>query len=322
MVDRLALNVRGEWFGSYFRRAVMAQWLAGQLIYVIALSFLLSLYCFYNHIQKETPPMSQRRLRRQSLRLDDSQQKAIQSDSGPSFRLFTTFGGQYSEDRLGEIAAAILSNAKLASVSKVYVMLDTETATNIKALSSDPKLELLRHHGQPTYKDLFTALASHTAPNEYGVVFNADIELDTASLPCLLKNSINATTIVALTRHPHPTCPNVSGSAAANPQLPNNLCTMRRRDGSYTNSADTFVVRAPIPAAVLSSIDHAQNLLGSENRMLYFYQQHGYTILNPCTNVKTYHRHCVGERNAQAQRGAARVDAGARALLPRNQWKC
>ena len=152
---------------------------------------------------------------------------------------------------------------------------------------------------------------------------NADIQLDGASLACVTPSLVGNTTILALTRHPYPGCPKVSGGAAANPKLPINLCTTLRSDGSYVNSADTFIVAPLVPAHVLEQLTHPQNRLGSENRMLYFFQQAGYTIRNPCSAIKTYHHHCLAERHASALQGAGRVDnMGQRALLPRDEWAC
>eukprot|EP00045_Choanoeca_perplexa_P004065 m.35288 g.35288 ORF g.35288 m.35288 type:complete len:339 (-) comp12377_c0_seq1:36-1052(-) len=295
----------------------------GYLLYVTALVLVLTFPCIMEYLNDSNTMMADTSQQAQFDVPLIREADVIDHEDSSLFMLYTTFGGNYSSERLQEIVATLSSNANLAIVAGVHILSDPATVVAMKALSHNSKIKFIAHSGQPTYQDLFSALNQRTASHQLGVVMNADIQLDDQAFACLSLSSAPNSTIIALTRHPHPACPKVSGGAAGNPRLPLNLCLTRRQDGTYVNSADTFIVAPPVSQGVLRHLTHPQNRLGSENLMLYYFQQANYTIRNPCATIKTYHHHCVAERHASALRGASRVDGqGRKALLPRDQWTC
>lgn len=192
-----------------------------------------------------------------------------------------------------------------------------------------PTVRLVPWPAQPTYADLF-GYASRTLPGRLVTVLHSDIELDERSLACmppLAAFTDQGPLLLALTRHPHPSCPTTSGGGAL-PTLPHNLCldawTPRGGPPRAVNSADAFVFAAPAPAAVVASLGHLPNRRGAENRLAHVFSAAGYRVENPCHAVRVFHRHCEdGARVGGSSLAAARVDTGGMTrALPRTPLAC
>lgn len=244
---------------------------------------------------------------------DDDATEALDSGgAGGVFGLVVSlFRGTYTEARWAELLACLRSNAALPSVAGVVVLVEgSETLSLVREAAAawrsagwpvpPDRLRLLTVPAQPTYRALLEA-ANRWLPARPVVLANSDILLHDASLRCLLpslqglaspdKAAVAAAAaadnlagdavlrtatpiLYALTRHPSPTCLDVSGGGA-NPTLPRNLCTQRHR-GAWVMSADTFVFRTPVPTSVLVALGHRQNVRGGENLLMYWFARAGY----------------------------------------------
>ena len=312
---------------------------AAALLLVVVLALLLSWPCLRSRMRRAhsnsspaEPAAISNALPNPPRNSSSADQRHEEGSGSPRFFLVTSFGGSYSEERRAELVGAILHNAGLLPVAALHVLTE-QPAAGHPLQDLHPKVQLVPTRGQPTYADLLVHLnrlvaapaSSEGAEGSFGVVMNADMELDGGSLRCIRSAPIvqrHNRLLYALTRHPHPSCKRASGGGV-DPRLPTKLGLDRRRDGSYTNSADAFLLHGPAPVSVVRLSNHTQNRLGSENRLLYFFKLAGYALENPCAQIRVYHRHCVRERTAGALQGAARVDVGGmKALLPRTSLAC
>ncbi|EDQ89956.1 uncharacterized protein MONBRDRAFT_7725 [Monosiga brevicollis MX1] len=231
----------------------------------------------------------------------------------------TSIGGIYHTSRHEEILAALRTNLESPWVEKLIMLTDKGWAATLRPTQRKlPKLKIEVFHEQPTYKDLFTSANAAAHPGQLIMVANSDIELSNLTFVCLDKSQFNKPLMYVLTRHPHPSCPKESGGGA-NPQLPKNLCT-DKFGGAFLSTADAFLTSAPVPQDVLDLIDHVQNRLGAENRLVHFFRSQGrYRILDPCFDMPVYHRHCSQERAKSAQLGSGRIDGHARSTWARHR---
>ena len=56
-------------------------------------------------------------------------------------------------------------------------------------------------------------------------------------------------------------------------------------------SFDSYVFKTPVPKKFVDELFYKQNLRGSDNLMVYFFQKYGYQTLNPCHQIKIIHMH-------------------------------
>uniref|UniRef100_A0A7S3PMA0 Uncharacterized protein n=1 Tax=Aplanochytrium stocchinoi TaxID=215587 RepID=A0A7S3PMA0_9STRA len=53
----------------------------------------------------------------------------------------------------------------------------------------------------------------------------------------------------------------------------------------------------PVPNSLADQLDFTQDIgHGTENRVIWEFQHHGYHSFNPCEIIHAYHYHCSGER--------------------------
>ena len=134
------------------------------LLYVTALVLVLSFPCMMNHLTRTSTVIADNTRLSASAQLDVLAVEAAQA----TFVLFTTFGGEYSPERLQEVTATLSNNANLASVATLYILSDPATMVAMRALTHNPKVKFVSHPRQPTYQHLFAALNQRTASTQLG----------------------------------------------------------------------------------------------------------------------------------------------------------
>lgn len=142
----------------------------------------------------------------------------------------------------------------------------------------------------PLYAELFQR-ANQLLPGELCMVCNADVHLsaegfDVGRVQALFDRADSspapsrAPLALALTRRELDT----AGLESA-PLI---------RD--YRGSHDAFVVRAPVPEAFLRRVAHQQNCYQAENIVIHALRESGFTVLNPCLDLRLIHRHTADVR--------------------------
>lgn len=126
---------------------------------------------------------------------------------------------------------------------------------------------------QPTYKQLVD-YANSLPAGTIATICNSDIEIGEIKQGVL--EHIAARTMFAITRHEKNKDGVVSHFMIVN--------------HSWVGSHDLFTFLTPLQFDT-SQVDHKQNLLGAENKLLYYIKQTGYTIYNPCFQYIIYHHH-------------------------------
>lgn len=199
--------------------------------------------------------------------------------------LITSFYLPKNEKRLEEIVKSLNKNIECKIISKIHLFLDSSACQiYLNKNINLEKINIIEIGKQPLYSDLFRY--ANSIKNEICMISNADIWLynitDNNILKLLQKNII-----FALTRHEHDlTCPQID---------------------SYQGSHDSFIFKAPLNIS-LKHIQHPQNILGSENVLLYELNKLKKGILNPCKCIVIVHEHKSNYRNYSISKRINRGD--------------
>jgi hypothetical protein len=189
-----------------------------------------------------------------------------------------------------ELEKALLQNIQSEHVEKIHLFVDDDLSRetlNGERFNSD-KINIIGIRKQPIYSDLFTY--ANTLVDKLCMITNSDIWVHSVEDARLLDN-MPKNHVYSLTRHEY----NMSSPLI----------------DDYRGSHDVFIFHAPINQDMIKHIQHPQNEWGSENVMLYELLRHGYTVLNPCRQLKIVHEHASNERNSdrvRLNRGGYDVD--------------
>jgi hypothetical protein len=186
--------------------------------------------------------------------------------------------------RQQEYNFCFLRNLNHPFVSKIHIFLENPDDMHYYLRLADQsasKLHFIPFGSQPHYKDFIEYAQKNIPDNTLICIQNGDILLDNSLPLALIQDHVQGMTMFGLTRHEftdeeHSTC---------------NLETCNLIH-NYWGSADTFILRTPLSKEIaLDNINFKQNLFGAENVFQKYLQQAGYTIRNPCYQIRIFHVH-------------------------------
>ena len=206
-----------------------------------------------------------------------------------------------SANRTDEYLESMQYNINHTNVRNVYILEESwrvREAYEKRLRDPNKKVIFLPFGRQPNYTDIFHIVTNYVEPRreegEVWMVSNADIMIGEGI--DLLRGKISNKTLLTLSRHSSKRCP----------KRDHNQCL------SWVGSADAFIGVGPIKTDIITKLNFKQNTAGAENVVLFEFKKAGYSLLNPCRNVKIYHNHCSGERlsignRINRQRGSASI---------------
>jgi hypothetical protein len=186
--------------------------------------------------------------------------------------------------RQQEYNFCFIRNLHHPHIAKMHIFLENPDDMHYYVQLAGPlatKLMFIPFGSQPHYKDFIQYAQEKIPENTLICIQNGDILLDPALPFSLIDETVRDMTMFGLTRHEftdeeHTTC---------------NLDTCNLIH-NYWGSADTFLMRTPLsPSISLKDIDFKQNLFGAENVFQKYLKQAGYTIRNPCYQIRIFHVH-------------------------------
>jgi len=188
------------------------------------------------------------------------------------------------ERRQHEIDLCFQMNSHHPAIKKMYILCENqETIQYYRALGDDvkEKLEFILFGHQPTYKEFLEFVRDFIPDDEIVCIMNSDIYFHKDVSVSFLEKHLTHKKIFGLTRHEFT-------------DLDHTVCNEKSCPLIYLHrgSHDTFLFRTPISSTIdLASIDNRQNLFGSENVFLHAWNKAGWTVQNPCHQIKTVHVH-------------------------------
>jgi hypothetical protein len=182
-----------------------------------------------------------------------------------------------------ELQECLVRNLNNSIVKSLHILVESYNDINYYKQFTDSYKEKVHYTiigHQPTYKEFLLYVKDIFQPGEIVAIMNSDMFYNSNFNYNLLERKLTDTMMIALTRHEftdenHTICHE-------------GTCPFTVHGGS----CDTFIFKTPISEKVdLDLVDHKQNLFGGENVFMYAWVKAGYTILNPCDQLITVHRH-------------------------------
>lgn len=189
-----------------------------------------------------------------------------------SINIITSFYISKNSKRTDELCKSLTNNLNNNNIKKIHLFVDDnkciEYLKNKHKELYENKIKICGIGNQPLYSDLFKY--ANSLNNEICMIINSDIWLHSIENINILK-LLDNNNIFSLTRYEHDfTCPLID---------------------KYNGSHDAFLFKSPINVDLLKYIQHKQNVLGSENVVLYELERLKYKIYNPCIQIKIIHEH-------------------------------
>jgi len=184
--------------------------------------------------------------------------------------------------RQNEIDFCFKENASRDFVNKAHIILsDPSDQEYFSRIVDNPDKLVFYNNGlQPTYKDICEYVKNNIPDNTIVCIMNSDIYLDPNMPFELIDKGITGKNMFGLTRHEY--------SGKTHEICNTHTCKLIYE---YGGSADSFIIRTPIIDVNLENINFKQNVYGAEAILQKNFHQVGYSILNPCFQIKTFHVH-------------------------------
>jgi hypothetical protein len=182
-------------------------------------------------------------------------------------------------ERSKELEDSLKNNFNSPLIEKIHLFVDDNDAVNkLKSLFGDSnKIHIIEVGKKPKYSDFFNYILNYL-PNKICMIINSDIYLHSCDLNIL--NKLNDNKIVyALTRHEYDmSCPLIY---------------------DYRGSHDAYIFNSKFLSQniINQHTDFYQNFPGIETQIIKAFYDDGYSIYNPCKQIKIIHLHKTQLRN-------------------------
>ena len=188
-------------------------------------------------------------------------------------------------EREKEILLVLQRNLQHPLIKRIHLLSENSTlARNYfkgKNLSNFEKLVIYHNNRSASYRDVIQYISNNLL-NQTVVFTNEDIYLGDGFDKVNVANMRKQKILYSLTRYKAPE------------EWYDNT-TYNGCGKSYVGSHDTFLMHLTkkVPEAALKELEYQMGNWGSENRLMWTFQKYmNFCLLNPCTILKTYHKHC------------------------------
>jgi hypothetical protein len=185
-----------------------------------------------------------------------------------------------------EIDECFLRNLHHPLIQTVHVLCETEKAKDYYTklathYRKEMKCVFFLHGKQPTYAELIQYVQRSIPEHRIVCIQNSDIYIDHGMSREFLESKLTYTTLIALTRHEH--------TDESHSECNVSTC---RLIWDYMGSHDTFIFRTPIPEQFsVETLHYPQNVYGGETLFMKAWKDSGKELLNPCFDIRIFHRH-------------------------------
>jgi hypothetical protein len=202
-----------------------------------------------------------------------------------SLELITSFYISNNENRNKELDYCLKKNLECNFISKIHLFIDNalvlEHLNIMYPTLINNKICIISEYKQPKYSDLFQY--ANKLKNNLCIICNSDIWFSNDSnvdIFSIIENNMNV--IFSLTRYEYD--------------------NTKHLIDNYQGSHDAFIFKSPLNIELPKHLNFYQNILGSENVVLYELFKYNYKVYNPCFQIKIIHEHASQIRNYKADR--------------------
>ena len=193
---------------------------------------------------------------------------------------------QVKYERQMEIDECFQRNLHHPAIRVVYLLCESREVADYyldiaKSYNKVMKCVFVNFGKQPTYADFLRYVAHQIPDNHIVCIQNSDIFIDHSVSKEFLDRTVGPYTLVALTRHEYTDEEHSECSEKTCPLI-----------WDYQGSHDTFLFRMPLPPTLpLERVNHHQNVYGGETLFMKAFQDAGKVLVNPCFDMRIFHRH-------------------------------
>lgn len=190
-------------------------------------------------------------------------------------KLFKNSDEKLSLQRNQEYNISLIKNLNCPYFEQIHLLIENEYSLNIlneliKNNKNKDKIVKVMFNKQPIFKDFFY-YANKNLNNKVVMLSNNDIYLYKCQEDLIDYFIDKNNYVFCLTRHEN---------KRKKPLI-----------DKHIQSFDSYLFKSPVPDAMANELQFKQNLRGSDNLMVYFFQKYGYNTLNPCHQIKIFHMH-------------------------------
>ena len=186
--------------------------------------------------------------------------------------------------RQTEFDICLSRNSMLPFITKLHLFLEyPEDQEYYESILRDfkEKCVFIPFGRQPHYKDILSYVNEKIPVNTITCIMNSDILLDPSMPISLIQKYVKGSSMFGITRHEYTNAEH----------RPCNIDTCNLIY-NYWGSHDAFILQTPLlPDIDYSSIDFKQNVFGAEAIFQKALKKAGYTMKNPCFQIKLFHLH-------------------------------
>jgi len=197
--------------------------------------------------------------------------------------LITSFYLPKNKEREIELCYTLKKNIECPYIECIHLFIDDEESLNYLLRNYieliNKKIIIIDEYRQPTYSDLFAY--ANKLENKICFIANSDIWLSLDTDKRIL-SIVDDKIIFALTRYEY-----------------NNTKPLI---DTYQGSHDGFIFKSPLNKDLIKHLNFYQNVLGSENVVIYELKKYNYKLFNPCYQIKIIHEHKSEIRNYKMER--------------------
>ena len=208
-------------------------------------------------------------------------------------------------ERNAELQRCLMYNLKSEHIKTVHIFADDQEAADLAeeiAADLNKDLKIINIGKQPKYSDLFNY--ANSIGQELCMICNSDIYLYQINMN-EMKYRMSKNDVFCLTRHEWNFAPTLINHIEKLKQMGGAELQkyMNRRGFKQEelvlahNSVDAFLFWGPLDRLKVDDVEHKQNVLGSENIVVYELNSAGYDLKNPCKDIIIIHEHRSNKRS-------------------------
>lgn len=202
------------------------------------------------------------------------------------FNLFTNYYVDRSPNRLYELEQCLIKNITCKSIDKVILVVSPnhqmhfyQMLLRYDLLSFMKKIKVVIYENRPTYREWFSLTRKYSDNNSISCLSNTDIFFLEESVDKIKNFQFENATIMSLSRWDVNNIEDIKGAKVFD----------------RSDSQDSWIVKSSfkdVPEA-----NFTLGIAGCDNKIAYCLEQHGYTLINPCYDITSYHLHNSNVRN-------------------------
>jgi hypothetical protein len=196
--------------------------------------------------------------------------------------LLTEFFEHPNPERGQELMECLSMNLQNPGISEILLFVESRFKLPDHIIASE-KIKQVQVDQRATFMKFFEVINLIHKPNTVYIVANLDIYFD-ASVNRLKEVGLENTFLCLSRWNLKGYCGTPNGEPLSEDKLQWNT----------NDSHDCWITTGPVRASLMKNASFSMGVPGCDGRLCYLIQQAGYRTINPCEDVRAYHKHLTG----------------------------